>query len=244
MEVTQDLAELLGIIVGDGYIRTKKPIWLSIECASHERGFIDENVIPLIESIFKIKSSGRYFNRNGIKNTYGICVCNRKLVKALEGFDIATSHNFIDVPKQILSNSKKIKARFLRGYIDTDGCLSFILKNGKYSYPRLNVSSVSYKLLFNTSKIFNELGFTGSFWKMKVGKKAKLPLYRFEVKGTRMIDKWFEQIGTRNPSTLSKYIIWKTTGECKTNTTFDQRLRLLKSNGLTNSNDALVAQFG
>jgi len=244
IKLTEDLAEFLGIIVGDGYIRLRKPIWLSIECAAHERPFIDTNVVPLLKSIFNIETRPRYFSRKGYNNTYGIVVCNRDLVHCLEKFDVAVKHDIIDVPKVVLnSKSKKIKSRFLRGYIDTDGCLSFISKNGKYTYPRLNVSSVSYELLFNTSKIFNELGFTGSFWKMKIGKKSKLPLYRFEVKGPKMIDKWFTQIGTKNSSTLSKYIIWKNLGECKTNLSFDERIQILKSNGLINSN-ALVAQFG
>ncbi|HIG97693.1 MAG TPA: hypothetical protein HA230_05115 [Candidatus Aenigmarchaeota archaeon] len=197
-EITQDLAELLGIIVGDGYIRTRKPIWLSIECSAHERGLIDNNVIPLIKSIFDIQAKGKYFNRNGIKNTYGVLITNRELVSFLSQFGVAVKHDVIVVPEQILKSAdRKIKLKFLRGYIDTDGCLSFIKKNNKFRYPRLNVSSVSRELICEVTELFRELGFNGSLWTMKIGKKCKLPLHRFEIKGKEMANKWYNEIGTK-----------------------------------------------
>ncbi len=240
-ELTPDISELLGIIVGDGYIRTKIPRWLSIECSASERSYIDCNVIPLIKSIFDIDTRGKYFNRRGNKNTYGINVCNTKLVAFLEKCEVAVRHNVINVPKTVLLNeNKNIKYRFLRGYIDTDGCLSFIKKSDKFRYPRLNVSSVSMDLIKNVSKMFEELGFSGSLWTMKLGKKSKLPLHRFEIKGEKMIHKWFTEIGTGNPSILSKYLTWSKTGECKTNSTFEERIRLLKTEGISISADMLL----
>jgi len=151
------------------------------------------------------------------------------LVKTLETFGVAMKHDFIDIPEKIMkSNNPEIKARFLRGYIDTDGCLSFINKGGKFRYPRLNVSSVSLKLIKSASRLFNDIGFSGSMWTMKIGKKSKKPLHRFEMKGPRLISKWYNQIGTRNPSSITKYKIWSITGECRTNTTFYERSKILK----------------
>ena len=66
---------------------------------------------------------------------------------------------------------------------------------------------------------------------MKPGKKSKLPLHRFEIKGNKMVDKWYNEIGTKNPPNISKYMLWSKTGECKTNTTFEQRMTLLKNEG-------------
>lgn len=232
-QINPDLAELLGIIVGDGYVRIRAPYWLSIECSSYERKLIDDNVIPLIKSVFDIRAKGKYFNRKGIKNTCGILITSKELANSLAQFGVAVKHDVISVPKQVLdSKDRKVKSRFLRGYIDTDGCFSFIKKNNKFRYPRLHVSSVSEELMNQIAEIFRELGFRGSLWTMKLGKKCKLPLHRFEMKGNDMIKKWYDEIGTKNPSNMSKYILWSKTGECKTNTTYEDRLELLKSIGL------------
>jgi|SRR3989344_1582524 len=233
VSLTPDFAELLGIIVGDGYVRTNPPRWLSIECAAYEKRFIDTNVIPLVTSVFGRSVKGKFYNRHGKANTYGICVCSKQIIEILAAYDVAIKHDIIDVPSCVMESSdEEIKLRFLRGFIDTDGCLSFIKKKELYSYPRLNVSSVSPLLMKNVVLLFQYLGFRGSFWRMKTGKKSKLPLYRFEIKGAEMIRQWWKIIGSKNPSIISKYLLWKRYGECKTNSSFEERVQILKNGNL------------
>ncbi|MBI2232441.1 MAG: hypothetical protein HYU56_00840 [Candidatus Aenigmarchaeota archaeon] len=238
-EITPDIAELFGIITGDGYVRIKHPVWLSIECSANERDYIDRHVKNIVQKIFGIEVKTRFYNRNGIKNTYGFCITKSEIPLFLSNYNLHFKHTVISVPEIILSGNSTLKKRFLRGLIDTDGCMSFIKKKEEYSYPRLNVSSVSVDLMSHVCEMFREFNIKGSFWAMKT---PKLPLLRFEIKG-KMVEKYMKTIGSKNPNIISKFSIWKALGCCKTNTSYDQRLKILSS--IRNpTNIALVAQFG
>ena len=127
--LSSELAELLGIIVGDGYIR-RNPNWLSIETSSEERPYMEEYVIPLFNDIFKTSVKGRYFNRNGFQNTFGFYACSKELVNFFDQLEVACKHNVIRVPSVIRKSTQhEIITSFIRGYVDTDGCLSFYKPN-------------------------------------------------------------------------------------------------------------------
>ncbi|MBI4176160.1 MAG: hypothetical protein HY518_03070, partial [Candidatus Aenigmarchaeota archaeon] len=205
-----ELAEVFGIVAGDGYASTRLR-WLFVETSAEEKIYIDNHVIPLFNSVFKTNLKGRFFNRNGIKNTYGFYICSKKLALFLDSFNLAMSHNYIRIPKEVIFNrDPNILASFMRGYIDTDGCLSFYKNShGTYSYPRITLLSTSENLIYDCIRLLEKLGFKGSHWINKKYKKSWRDGHKYELKGNSMLSKWMELIGFKNPVKFSKFLIWK-----------------------------------
>lgn len=222
------LAEIFGIIVGDGYIRTRQPWWISVEGGKEEKEYIDERVAPLFSKVFRIKPNVRFFDRHGKKNDdYGMLIHSKKIVEFFASFNLSTNHDYIQVPKIILKN-KKLWSHFLRGYFDTDGYINFFTHNGVYnSYPRIGANTVSKKLAIQIVWMLRELGFTVSFWSYQPKKGNRKIIYRFEMKGKNNLDKWFHEIRFANYSKISRYLVWKKYGFCPSYTTSQQRKDIL-----------------
>ncbi len=230
-QITEELAEIFGTVVGDGYIRGKPNWWLFIETSSEERVFIDHHVIPLFNKAFGVNLKGRFFNRRGIKNTYGFYICSKELVKYLESFGLMVSHNKIRAPEVIRdSENKALWSSFIRGYFDTDGCLSFYKPNKtqRHTYPRIQVNSTSFELIEDYKNLLERLGFKGSYWKTRLFRKHKRTPHRYEVKGKAMLKKWMETVGIANHVKLSKYHVWGKFGLLPPYTTHSERIKMLE----------------
>ena len=52
--------------------------------------------------------------------------------------------------------------------------------------------------------------------------------YRIWIAGNKMLEKWMEDVGIKNTSKFSRYLVWKKYGFCPPNTTFEQRRNILK----------------
>ena len=233
--ITKNLAEIFGVIVGDGYIKSKPNWWLFIETSSEERIYIDDHLIPLFDNVFGVNLKGRYFNRNGFRNTYGFYICSKKLVTFLKSFELGCSHNIIRIPRIVRkSKNRGIWKSFVRGYIDTDGCLSFYRPNGKsrHTYPRIHVNSTSKMLIKDFRFLLENIGFRGSYWKTAVFNKCINTPHRYELKGTAMLEKWIKDIGFGNVVKLSKYLVWKKYGVLPPYTSHKERIKML--NGYIN----------
>jgi len=228
-KIDENLSEILGIIVGDGYVRTRRPSWLSIEVSSQEKQYIDDYVIPLISKVFSCEPRGRFFNRNGVQNTYGFYICNKKLTEFLRSFGVAVSHNEIRVPEAIINN-KKLYSSFLRGYFDTDGCLTFEKKHrDNHYYPRLIISSVSSMLIKDVEYMTDFFNIKGTIHTCFHGKKIVSPIHRYFIRGPNSLEMWNKAIGFSNSVHYTKYLIWKKLGHCETNTKLCERVKILKA---------------
>ncbi len=233
--LTEELAEIFGVIVGDGYIRGKPNWWLFIETSAEERVYIDHHLIPLFNDVFDINLKGRFFNRNGVRNTYGFYICSKELVKFLESFGLLVSHNDIRIPKKIReSKNRGIWKSFVRGYFDADGCLSFYRPNRtlRHTYPRIHINSTSEILIKDYKDLVEKLGFSGSYWKAGVFKKQKRIPHRYEIKGGKLVELWIKTIGISNHVKFSKYMVWKKFGLLPPYTTHNERIKML--NGYIN----------
>lgn len=144
-ELNEELAELIGIYLGDGTL-TKYFISISGDCRYDYPYF--EYVSSLINSLFGIKTSIRREKRN---NTLYLVVYSKELCSYLnKRFDLKYGdkiRNKTGIPSKILNNPKLAKA-CLRGLIDTDGCVS---KSGNQMSIRF--SSYSEKILKQTEII-------------------------------------------------------------------------------------------
>ncbi|MBU0958849.1 MAG: hypothetical protein KKB31_02770 [Nanoarchaeota archaeon] len=249
VEMTPDLAEICGIHAGDGYLRFREAemykdgylrrdkIELEIGGDKEEKEYYDNHVIPLINNYFGLKIKGRFY----VKGTYGFVTTNSNFKIFNEfGFPYGKKSLIVQVPKLILDGkNKELSCRFLRGLFDTDGGIYFTsrrtLKNYlKFKrrlnyYPLIRFTTVSRALSEQIVFLLRKLGFD----KVNVHSfqpKDRKDNYKFVVymSGREALERFFNEIGSKNPVKLTRYLVWKKFGFCPPHTTLQQREDILK----------------
>jgi len=155
MLLNSDTAEVCGIHAGDGYLRNDgRRREFDISGNIEEQTYYDKHVIPLFERVFNIKIKGRFFPH---RNTYGFVVRIPEIIMLVHdlGFPYGNKSTIVSIPNFIFGD-KSLEKGFLRGYFDTDGCLTFQKKYGgrgppfertkHHVYPRIMFSTVSNNL--------------------------------------------------------------------------------------------------
>lgn len=196
---SEELAELVGISLGDGGITTSQfCITLNSEKDKEYGGFVSllgKNLFGEIPRMNKRRTC------NAITLSYN----SESLVKYLVGIGLKTGNKVkqqVDVPNWIkLDNSYRIAC--LRGLMDTDGGV-FIHKyevRGKvYRYKKICFTNRSVPLLRFVKNVLEELGFTPKLITNVENKKVWL-YNEQEVKEYR------EKIGSHNKRLLKQYDI-------------------------------------
>lgn len=212
-------AELCGIHTGDGYLRYvgKRKEW---DCSGNndEKEYYDRHIKKLIQ-LLGFECNAKYFKA---RNTYGIVIRDSKFLKLFEecGFPSGAKTTKVQVPKIILKKKKWI-LRFLRGYFDTDGCITFSRKKGnnysefkkqKKYYPRICLSTVSKSLAEDLTKILESLSFKYYAYSIIPKNKKESIKYCIHLNGKEQIKKWFRIIGSKNNTKKIKYLVWKEHG--------------------------------
>ena len=237
-KMTPELAEIIGIYVGDGYLRYDgKRKELDISGGYEEKEYYDKHVIPLFKNVFGISLEGKYFPA---RRTYGFVIRHREVLETFKalGFPSGNKSLIIRIPTIITTNNKsEVITSFLRGYFDTDGCLTFFNRKGlsnyslfkrKYHYyPRIILVSVSEGLVGDLKMLLDSLGFRYHTRKKIRKEKQWNPTYEIYLVGQPNLMRWMTLIGTKNTVKLSRYKIWRKFGFCPTNTTYDQRINIL-----------------
>jgi intein/homing endonuclease len=238
INITPELAEACGIHAGDGYLRNdgiRRELDLSGNV--EEQDYYDNHVAPLFNNLFGSEIKNKYFKS---RNTYGFVLRN-KHIDIIEtfhklGFPYGKKGKVVKIPKQILlSKNKLIHARFLRGLLDTDGCLSFRKSYGKYCkfktskhwYPTITLTSISKKLLEETMILLDSLNIKYYYYNQIPKNPKENKRYCIDINGVERLNKWIKTIGIKNPVKYTRYLIWKKYGFCPTNTTYEQRKDIL-----------------
>jgi len=192
---SDELAEFIGILVGDGGI-TKRQITITLNHIDDKE--YSKFVIKLIKKLFNVKPSVYHDAKNSVND---IVISRTELVKffVLLGLPIGNKvKQQIDIPKWIKTN-KNFLIACLRGLVDTDGC---IIKhcyrvNGKiYNYKKLAFSSRSSPLIKTVHNSLKKFGFS-----------ARITKYEKDVRieSKNDMQKYFKLIGSHNPKHLRKY---------------------------------------
>ena len=236
--MTPQLAEICGIHAGDGYLRNDgKRRELDISGNVEEKSYYDHHVIPLFQKIFNIKIQGKFFPS---RNTYGFVIRDKKIIEFMHrlGFPFGKKTTIVEVPQMILNtNNKIVKSRFLRGFFDTDGSLTFDKRHkGKYVefkrkyhyYPRIILSTVSEKLHRQCSLLLKHLNIHHTSQTCEP-KGVRNTRYRIWIFGNIQLQKWLKIIGCKNMGKLTRYYIWDKFGFCPPNTSLKQRMMILNN---------------
>jgi len=187
------LAELIGIILGDGGI-THYQVKVS------QNKETDRAYSPYITRLFKRLFS---LDSNIRDDSYGkareIVISSRNLVEYLIKLGLKEGNKVkqqIDIPNWIKKN-KDFRVACLRGLIDTDGCFHVDIHNirgKKYFNAGLIFTSYSLPLFLSVQKILKQLDFHPT------GRGRNVFLRR-----EREVIQYFKEVGSSNPKHLSKF---------------------------------------
>jgi len=122
-EISEDLAFILGVYLGDGYYRIRKGRY-------GERGEVVFYVPPedalYVELKTRLKRLG--YEPHDVQNNgkvIGVAVYSLKLAKLLESFGFVVGATKKEVPSTVFNFSRVARMAFLEGYIRSDGTKKF-----------------------------------------------------------------------------------------------------------------------
>ncbi len=195
-----NLAELLGIVFGDGGINNGWQLVISLNSiADREYSVYVDN---LIKKLFKIETSIR---KRPNQNTLTITSSSTTLVDFLISKGAVRGNKItqqIDIPKWI-NNNEEYRKLFVRGLVDTDGCLyihKHKVSNKQYNNIGFCFTSLSKSLIASVAKIINEAGI-----KPYITDYGK----RIYLYSSKSIGNYLGIFGSSNSRILNKYTEWQ-----------------------------------
>src|SRR3989338_3596518 len=178
------LAELLGVISGDGCLSRSGKKYLLYICGhkSDDLWFYENVVVKLISEVL---SKEVKINFKKGENTLFVRFSDKKIFNYLHsiGVPVGLKYSSLRVPQFVRVN--RLGSYFIRGLFATDGCVFISKQHRKIPYyPRLEISSKSRIFLLEISNILNGLGLKGS---LSIKGKAS---YRLELPGFSNLQRW------------------------------------------------------
>jgi len=235
MKIDEELAELIGIHIGDGCISENKrysEYYLGGDLIE-EIEYHDSWVGPLFNKKIMIPLFGKEvtYKKYPKVGIYGFYIFNKKLVDFFKVLGInAGSKINLGIPNKILSDKKLLK-RFIRGLFDTDGSLYFdknySAKNKKNNAPMIKLGTVSKKLI---EDVFNSLKGMGLNPRMRLpyqGKRDKNKVYSVLLYRRKDIEFFINEIKFKNPKHYTKWQVFKKLGYCLPYTKLKERRKIL-----------------
>jgi intein/homing endonuclease len=209
--LTCELAEFLGVMVGDGHVSVQKRrkqngFYYDINISGHlkDKYYHLEYVNELAYGLFGVKFHQQILEH---KNTVVLRKQSQAICHFLKDiFGLPRNKANVTIPDCILKSDLNIKSAFLRGLADSDFC--FTVKYKPKAYPVVHGTSKSKILMQQCSEILSELGVRSYVQKEDnfYAKRNKTYLrYRVYVNGCERVKKFMNRIGFQNPNKIKKY---------------------------------------
>ena len=199
----KDLAEFIGIMLGDGCIgiydcksenKIKRQYQLKVTLNSRNKQYT-KYVFNLITKILGVEPV-IYYKKN--ENTADIRTFRKKKILYVLneiGLKISPKWNRMEIPEKYFK--KEFFPFILRGLFDTDGCLSVFNNNGT-KYPRIEIKICPSPAQKQFVEILDKLEFRYTIQKLDKGK------IRIRISGVKELKKWLGIIGSSNNSHIQK----------------------------------------
>lgn len=197
------LAELCGIIIGDGniFISTRKKVY-TLRIAGHsveDYNYLITHVSPLITKLFKIStriySSKRALCCYVIADSVRLC----EFLNSLEIKDGNKKKNNQHIPSWIKAD-KQLSSAFIRGLIDTDGSIHRMSKKDP-NLLRISFKSHIPNLLQETYLVLTALGYSPVISHSS---------HQIVLSRQSEIKKYVNEIGFSNEKHIKRYQLFNT----------------------------------
>lgn len=197
MELTPNLAEIIGILIGDGYIYRKKN--------KYQIGFVGNPVTDreLFEKLQKmIFSEFNKITKIKLRERGLRLVFNSKEICSFFINDLGIAYGEgkcerVQIPSIILKDWSLLKYT-IRGIMDTDGTVFISKKPGIEKYPTIELTTVSHTLANQLRDSLIHRGFRVANIRKSISKMSKRTAYRVPLHGKNNLQKWLNCIGFSN----------------------------------------------
>jgi intein/homing endonuclease len=237
MKIDEDMAEILGIHIGDGCLSVNNrysEYYLGGDI-TEEKEYHNKWVGPLFNKkvmmpLFNKKVNYKEHPKVGV---YGFYIFDKKLVDFFTAFGICTGSKInVEVPEKI-RNNKKLSLRFLRGLFDTDGNIHFdknrSAKNPINNVPVIKLGSVSKRLIDQVYEMLLAFDLHPRIKKPYKGKRDKNEVHTLLIYRKNDIDFYIKNIGFKNPKHYTRWLVFKKMGYCAPWTNLQERRKILNS---------------
>lgn len=227
MKISNEMAECLGIIVGDGSLSVyDKSYDYKVQVSGNKTEDIEyfNYLENMFYDLFKVKPKIK-IEEDEIR----LIINRKKVLEKLESYGLKRGKKArtVRIPSYIIKDNK-LATSFLRGLIDTDGCMTF--KKKKNNYPVVEISSASKYLIYDVCKILN--GISIKFCNYSCIRNTSFGRFRYyavDINGKENLTKWAKFIGFSNTKHLTKIKVWEKLGYCPPNTNIKERYNLLNN---------------
>ena len=192
MEVNEETAELVGILLGDGSIskyQWRNQVQHRIQVTFHSEQidyihYVSDLCLKTLRNPGKIK-----FRKK--EKTADLRIISRKLVEELLslGMIISPKWNRAAIPEVFIN--EQLGKHLLRGYFDTDGSVVIANNNGT-TYPRLEMKISPAPMQKQLIRLLDMYNFKYGCYSIGKGK------VRIQLNGKEQLKKWNDTIGSSN----------------------------------------------
>lgn len=238
-KITEELAELIGIITGDGHLvyldKNYKYIQYHLDISGHlidDLDYYEKIVEPMFIKLFRIRLRFVRQRINELKIGLDSKAISTFFYKILN-LPIGNKTLRTSIPDYIKNaKNNNIKIAFIRGLADTDFSICFKRKYKRlHYYPVIRCHIRSKRLIKQLSESLKKFGFNFCALYDQKEYDPRSDKYIIEhsidINGVTNVEKWMKLIGFNNPKHITKYQIWKKFGFCPSNTNLEQRKRIL-----------------
>ena len=203
MELNEGVSELIGALIGDGYIYRKN--------RKYQIGYVGspitdkeyfEKIKILIAQEWNKDVKVR-FRERGLRIVFN----SKELCSFLiEGLGIPHGEGKcerVKIPNKIASDWSLAKYA-IRGIFDTDGSVFVAKKPGIEKYPSIELTTTSKGLAFQVRDLLIKQGFrVANIWQSKSISSTRIA-YRVPLNGKNNIKMWVDKIGFSNPYKMQR----------------------------------------
>lgn len=209
IKIDKNFALLYGIMLGDGclsYSRKKQDYAIFITGSYYDdQDFFKSTVKPLID---KLREKPVKIRERPYEGSLRIDISDKRFFTEFSslGFPIGEKGIKLSIPKIFLRNNNLMKC-IIAGIFATDGSLVLAKNPNKY-YARLEVKSISKKLLTQVNNYLRSLGLNSTLYFLKSKFSNEKDVYKIQINGLKNLLLFKKKIGFINLKHYKKYTIF------------------------------------
>ncbi|MBI4043573.1 MAG: LAGLIDADG family homing endonuclease [Candidatus Diapherotrites archaeon] len=195
--LSSDLCEFLGAFAGDGFTNKYGRHFHTGFSGDnrYDMDYYNTKILPIAKRLFNINSA--YVRKKG--NGMWVNFHSKDLFELLTkrfGMPAGVKFDKVTIPTEIMKDRIEYKTAFVRGILDTDGCVFFDnRKTYKTPYFRIDITMFNIPILVQINQILTELGVHS-----KVLGNGK----HLQVTSKKDVEKFLRIIGSSNERHISK----------------------------------------